>query len=387
MPNDQIIYLDYNATTPLLAEAQEAMRRCERDCFGNASSRHAAGRRAWETVEQARAQVAQWAGAHADDVIFTSGATESNHLAILGRAEALVEQGRKAHSIRAAVSPVEHPCVKAAFNRLRSTGCRVEIIPVDVMGRVIADFFDDQKDFDIVSVMAANHETGVIQPIADIAALLDQERTFFHCDAAQWAGRFDGGLIDRGVSAVSLSAHKIYGPKGIGALLLRPGVEIKAQFMGAQEAGLRGGTVNTSGAVGFGTATEWMTAHQQEDRVKLSELKERLWTALSMAEIPIERTIPPEISLCNTLHLRTPGLRGERVVDGLDRAGVCCSSGPACASGASEPSPVLKAMGWDDEACWEGVRISLGHGLSEPDIDEAARRIVEWFKLNRVSIR
>lgn len=353
------------------------------DCdFGNPSSRHGYGRSAWAAIETARDQIAQWADAYPDRLIFTSGATESNFLSLIGRFDFLIESGREASSIRIAVNPTEHPCVHYAIERLRQRGARIHYLHVDSLGRVDPSIFSADSDWDIVAVMAANHETGAIQPVREITELLDSSKTYFHCDAAQWAARIKGGLNHWKVSAMSLSAHKLYGPKGAGALLLSPDARILPLFDGSQEGGFRGGTVNTTGAVGFGAAVEWISSQLTHGIEHEVDNRERLWEELSKISSLILRSIPAEYSLSNTLHIRIPGHKGERVVDALDRDGIACSSGPACASGASDASPVLKAMGLTEEESWEGIRFSLGINTTEAEIRAAAASLRRYLLQN-----
>lgn len=352
-------------------EAIKAMRPYLSEIFGNASSRHAAGREAWTALEQARDQVAAWVDANPDEVIFTSGATEANFLALQGRFEALLEEGRETQSIRVAASAIEHPCVRACIERLRRRGAETQIVPVTKQGIIDLSFFDRDPNWDIVSVMAVNHETGAIQPIQELSQRLDSTRVFLHCDAAQWASRCEGGFQMWGVGAASVSAHKIGGPKGIGALVIRNNIELTPIFPGSQEVGLRGGTVNVPGAVGFGAAAEALMRNQEDERLRQHTLRERLWRGVENADSGPIRTIPAEKAAVNTLHVRFPGHKGERIVDGLDRRGICCSSGPACASGASEASPVLLAMGYSEKQSWEGVRFSVGTQTTVAEIDAA----------------
>lgn len=374
------IFLDYNSTTPVRPEALEAMEPCWRGVYANASSRHTPGQQAWRVAERARGQVARLVGARPHETVFTSGATEANHLALLGRFEELRRQGRAPDSIAVAVGAIEHPCVHAAGAEIRRRGGRVGLIPVTPEGIADLDFFGEGPPWDIVSLMAANHETGAVQPLREAVFRVRNRNpdVFFHTDAAQWAGRIPARWNDWGVDALSLSSHKMYGPKGIGALLLREHVDIVPLFRGSQEAGLRGGTVFTPGAAGFGAAAEWMLAEQEAEAARLAGLRERLWARLE--PLGAERTVSPDLALPNTLHVRFPGFRGERVVDALDRLGVCCSSGPACASGASDASPVLRAMGFSEEACMEGVRFSLGRETTEECVDEAGARAAAWLR-------
>ena len=378
MTQSRSIYLDYNATAPLLPEAVEAMRPLMEANFGNASSRHSYGRAAWDAVERARDSVAALSGAHPDEVVFTSGATESNFLSLLGRFDFCVENGKSPQSTRIAYSPVEHPCVISAVEMLIKRGAEAVKIPVDSYGRVDPAFFTSNDHFDIVTVMAVNHETGAVQPIQEISNRIDHEKTFFHCDAVQWAGRGAGGFDEWRLSAMSLSSHKLGGPKGVGALILRSGVKITPQIPGSQEAGLRGGTTNSLGIAGFGAAAQVALNRREFQIDELTKKREYLWQGLQTAVPNIQRTLPPDVSVCKTLHVRFAGMKGERVVDALDQLGVACSSGPACASGAANASPVLHAMGLREQESWEGVRFSLGHELSFDDLDEAVNRISAW---------
>ncbi|MEW6234783.1 MAG: cysteine desulfurase family protein [Candidatus Omnitrophota bacterium] len=379
MGEDRRIYLDYNAAAPLSDEAEAAMRPYWHDVFANPASRHQAGQAAWAAIEAAREQIAGLAEGESGETIFTSGATEANFLALLGRFDRLLEEGREASSITVALSSLEHPCVAACGEALKRLGAIVKTIPATREGIVDIRFFDSDDEWDIVSVMAVNHETGAIQPLKNIAEKLRNRRTFFHADAAQWAGRINGGFKQWGVTAISLSAHKMYGPKGIGALLTTAPSLLKPLFPGSQEGGMRGGTVNVPGAVGFGAAAEWMTRNRDGENRRLSRLTDRLWRRLS-EQTNVIRTITPEKALPNTLHVRFVGLKGERVVDALDRLGVCCSSGPACASGSTEASAILISMGWSRDEAMEGVRFSLGRFTTENDIEEASDRIGSWLR-------
>jgi cysteine desulfurase len=288
-----------------------------------------------------------------------------------------VQQGRNPESIHIAISSIEHPCVKACAERLKQRGAHVVSVPVRNEGTVNPAFFDDGVDWDIVSIMAVNHETGAIQPLNEIARRLDSDYTFFHTDAAQWAGRSHGNLQEWGVSALSLSAHKLYGPKGIGVLILQRKHSVTPLFPGAQEAGLRAGTVNVPAAVGFGIAAQLIRQEQVQEYHRLFELREYFWNQMNANDLHPQRTIVPELSMVNTLHVRFEGFRAERIVDSLDQKGICCSAGPACSSGASDPSPVLLAMGCQESHAWEGIRFSLGKFTTRYDIDQTVQALTE----------
>lgn len=379
MPNAPV-FLDYNSTTPVHPQVLEAMQPYWSGCFGNASSRHQAGQKAWRAIEQARKQVAELTQSSPDDVIFTSGATESNFLVLQGRVEYLIESGRNPSSIRIAISAIEHPCVMTCAIRLQSLGAVVDKIPVNLNCLIDPTYFLNHQPYDIVSVMTANHETGTIQPIQEAAAAAKEKNpsVFFHTDAAQWAGRTAADFSDNLISAISLSAHKMYGPKGIGALILRHGNHINPLMKGSQEAGYRAGTVNVAGAVGMGKAAEIMMAEWDKVNQKMVELREDLWMSLSQLNINVIRTVPGNHTLPNTLHVRFANMKCERVTDALDSLGLYCSPGPACASGASEASPVLLAMGLNEKQAWEGVRFSLGMMTTHEEIAEAGRILKQY---------
>ncbi len=374
------VFLDYNSTTPVHPQVIEAMQPYWSSIFGNPSSRHQAGQAAWRALETARTQIADLTQSHPDDVVFTSGATESNFLALQGRFEYLCECGCKPDSIRAAVSAVEHPCVMACTKKLWLLGARVDFIPVDSHGVVDLSFLEQHGPYDIIAIMTANHETGSIQPVAEAARIVNEKKssTFFHTDAAQWAGRIEMNFPENIISSISLSAHKFYGPKGIGALILRGGNEINPLFKGSQEAGFRAGTVNAAGAVGMGKAAELMAKDRDSWNDYVKRLRGRLSNILSNLSLEIVQTVPDSLSLPQTLHVRFVGMKGERVADALDRMGLCCSPGPACASGASEASPVLMAMGLNERQAWEGVRFSLGKMTTEEEIEKAGQILQEY---------
>lgn len=374
------VFLDYNSTTPVHPQVIDAMQPFWRDQFGNASSRHQAGQRAWRALEHARISISTLTQSQPDDVIFTSGATESNFLALQGRLEYLIESGRKPESLRVAISAVEHPCVISCAKRLNELVPKVYLIPVDSQCRIDPAFFDEHDAFDLVSIMTVNHETGVIQPVQEAAkrAKAKNPDVFIHTDAAQWAGRIAADFPNELLSSISLSAHKMYGPKGIGALVLRQGNPISPLMKGSQEAGYRAGSVNVPGVVGFGKAAEIMLNERDYENGRTADLREQLWRSLAALDIDVIRTVEPNNTLPQTLHVRFAGMKGERVTDALDRLGVCCSPGPACASGASEASPVLLAMGLTEQQAWEGVRFSLGMCTTSMDIEDASEIVADF---------
>jgi cysteine desulfurase len=340
-----MIYLDYNATSPLGSDAREAMA----PWWGvpaNPSSVHRAGQRASMAVERAREQVAALVGADPAGVVFTSGATEANHLGIRGAAR----PGKAVWS-----SAIEHPCVRDAVRRC---GAEPRALPVDAEGRIVLP--DRVDEGDLLVVMAANHETGVVQPFAEAAVLAARCGAWLHVDAVQAAGRLPlwSVMVGEGPRSLVLSSHKIAGPPGVGALVLRDGGPFPALWGGGpQERGRRAGTMNVPGIVGFGAACA--AIHPD-----LAPLRDRLEAGLVARGA---RVIGGGRRLPNTSAVVFAGIPGETVVQALDLAGVCVSAGAACASGSVDPSPVLVAMGDPEPAGI--VRFSLGAENTVGEID------------------
>lgn len=347
-----MIYLDHAATSPLLAEVLEVMR----PWLGvpaNPASAHRAGQRAAMAVERAREQIAALVGGDPAGVVLTSGATEANHLFLRGVVR--LDPGRR----RLVVSAIEHPCVHAAA---AETGGPVDVAPVDADGLV--HVHEVPADAAAVSLMAANHETGVIQPVQAALAAARAAGAALHVDATQAAGRIRLDLAE--VDAVVLSSHKLGGPAGVGALLLRDGEPFPALLTGgAQERGRRAGTVNVAGVVGFGEACRLARERLEVHGARLTGLSERLRAGLveNGARIVGRRDQLLPGTTCAVFR----GLGGEGIVQALDLRGICVSAGAACASGSLEPSPVLTAMGDPEPA--GGVRFSLGPGTTEAEIE------------------
>lgn len=361
------VYLDHNATTPLNPAVLEAMLPWLREQYGNASSRHEYGRAARRAIDEARQQVAAAVGAHPTEVVFTSGGSEANNLFVKGAA-ACMKPGV------IAVSGIEHPCVLRPAEQLPRQGWQLRRIAVDGAGRVdAADFAAALSQRPkLVSVMAANNETGVLQ---DVAALADAARStgaWFHTDAVQMLGKrpLDFRTLNAaGVHALTISAHKACGPKGAAALVVDKRVEMQPLVAGGgHERGLRSGTENVAAIVGFGRACELAAACLGELAPRLRGLRERLEAGLAAAGASIfggdaER-------LPNTSYFAFPAIDGETLVGKLDRAGFAVASGAACSSANPEPSHVLQAMGVAPELARGAVRISLGAGNTESDIDQ-----------------
>ena len=375
------VYLDHNATTPVAPEVWEAMQPFLREVFGNPSSTHAFGRRARAAVEQARDQVARLVNGRGARVVFTSGGTEANNLALKG-ATAVLPAGA------IAVSAIEHSSVLAPARALAARGWRLGLIPADAQGRVSPAALAGMlaPDTRLVSVAAANNETGVIQDVAALAAAA--AGAIVHTDAVQAAGKIGLDFAGLGVHMMSLSAHKLQGPKGVGALVVHKGLDLEPQLRGGgQEAGLRSGTENVAGIVGFGAAAERALREQAARTARCAALRERLETQLrAIAGLEIFGAGAPR--LCNTVFFAVAGIDGATLLLKLDQAGFAASSGSACASAQPEPSHVLLAMGIERERAFGAIRVSLGEDNTAEQVDgfvEALRR--EIAVLRRMALR
>jgi cysteine desulfurase len=373
------IYLDHNATTPLLPAVLDAMLPYFTAIPGNPASSHAFGRHARQALEAARERTAQLLDASPDEVIFTSGATEANNLAVFGLAGTA-----PGHLV---ASPLEHPCVTEPLRRLAASGFALDWLPVDAEGRVRADALPGllRPDTRLVSVMLANHETGAVQPVADVAAAV-AGRAAVHCDAAAGAGKLPVRFHELGVTALTLSAHKFHGPKGVGALLLRRHTKLQPQLLGGhQQQGRRPGTEPVALAVGLAAALELAVREMEQRRVHVLELRRRLLERLRAEAAPAVLNGPEDGGVPHTLNLSFPGCRGDLLLMSLDLAGVACSTGSACSSGSLLPSPVLQAMGVAPERLHSALRFSLSALLSAAEVEEAARRVVEVVRRLRAA--
>jgi len=373
------IYVDNNATTPLKAEVKAAMIK-DFDIYGNASSMHASGLLAHVRVEEARASVALLLGASPDDIIFTSGGSESNNtvfetMRLLASAHEkdFFEQrinvtGRNEFIITA----IEHPCVLNSSRYSEKLGYKVHFVPVDEHGKIKMDAFKaalNEKTL-LVSVMMANNEIGTVQDLKEIARLAREAGAFIHSDAVQAVGKIPVNVVDLGLDYLTMSAHKIYGPKGIGALYIKKGAPLFPLIHGGhQEDGLRAGTYNNSGILGFGMAAELAVRDLDEYRRKTLALKTRLRDGFLAAIPNIKINGHPSDVLPNTLNVSFPGAEGEAVLLSMDLAGIEASTGSACASGSLEPSHVLMAIGVGPELAHGSIRFSLGWENTEEDVD------------------
>jgi cysteine desulfurase len=362
------IYLDYNATTPVAPEVLEVMLPWFSEKFWNAASAHGPGSTASAVVDQARQQVAEAIGARSSEIVFTSGATEANNLAIKG-VMGVAPPSRN----RVLVGATEHKAVLDAAGWLRRQGSTVEIVPVGDSGAVELDTLRSMLDDSvaIVSVMVANNETGVISPIADLAAATHDAGAVFHTDATQALGRLPFDVRVLGVDLASFSAHKLYGPKGVGALFINRRTSLEAQVHGGgHERGFRSGTLNVPGIVGFGAAAERASASCSVEALHQAELVERLLSRLAERVASFEVVARRSNRLPNTANIHFAGADAEAVMASTPHIAV--SSGSACTSAIPTPSHVLRAMGMSDEAAYECLRISVGAPTTRDEIDQAA---------------
>ncbi len=376
-PNGKLIYLDNNATTPLDPRVLEAMMPFLTNKFGNAASRsHRYGWDAEEAVEQARGQVADLLGCSAKEIVFTSGATESDNLAVKGTIEMLADKGR--HIV---TCETEHKAIIDPCKYLESKGLAdVTFLRPDKHGRVSVEQVRDalRDDTVLITLMAANNEIGTLHPIAEIGALAKERGIWMHSDATQAVGKVPFDVEQLQIDMASLSGHKIYGPKGVGALYVRrrnPRVRLAPIIHGGgHERGMRSGTLNVPGIVGLGEAARLCKADFDLDRARIAALRDRLEAKIRAELDHVELNGDPSWRLPTTLNLSFAYVEGESLIMGVPNVAV--SSGSACTSASLEPSYVLRALGVGDELAHSSIRFSIGRFTTEQDIDEAAATIV-----------
>ena len=376
------IYLDHNATTPVDPRVIEAMARVLGEEFGNPSSVHHFGQQAKARVDQARTAVAGLAGADPAEIVFTSGGTEADNLAIRGAAEALEPTGRR-HLV---TSGIEHEAVLKTVAALARRGWQATVLAVDASGIVAPGALREalSPSTALVSVMHANNEIGTVQPVAELAALAHEHGALFHTDAVQSAGKIPVDVHALGVDLLSMSAHKFYGPKGVGALWIRRGTRLVPTLTGGRhERNRRAGTENVPGIVGMGVAAELARAAMGAASAALAALRDRL-EARILAEVP-RATLNGAVAsrVPNTSNISFEGVEAESLLIALDLEGVAVSTGSACSSGTLEPSHVLKAMGLSAHRTQSSIRFSLGAGNTEAQIDRVAAllpRVVEKLR-------
>lgn len=400
------VYLDNNATTPVLPEVVDAMRPYFSDRFGNASSIHSHGQQTRAAVEHARESVAALIGARASEIVFTSGGTEADNLAIFGplqtnRLDANKSRSQKTHII---TSTIEHHAVLNACRHLESTGCELTSVPVDARGLV--DPSDVRRalrpNTKLISIMLANNETGVLQPVREIAAIAAEAGVLFHTDAVQAAGKIPLRVADIGCDLLTISSHKLHGPQGVGALFVKKNTPIDAMLHGGRhERSRRAGTENVPGIVGLGRAAELAQASLQrqdadrdiykddDDRPaadrpsadrsnadNIQSLRDRLESRLlQLDSATVNGAAAPRVP--NTTNICFEGIDGEALVIALDLQGLAVSTGAACSSGAIEPSHVLIAMGLSPDRARSSIRFSLGKLTTAEDIDFALSIVPE----------
>ncbi len=379
---DEPIYLDFNATTPVAPEVFAAMTPYLTSHFGNPSSGHVYGRRARDAVEQARAQLAELIAARPDEIVFTSCGTEANNLAIRGVAAA---HGRPGHIV---TSTIEHPATAQPCALLEAAGWAVSRVPVGASGRLDAAALIAclRPDTALVSLMHANNETGVLQPVAGIAEAARRRGVLVHTDAAQSVGKLPVRVDELGIDLLSLAGHKLQAPKGIGALYVRGGTRLDPLIVGGgQERGLRPGTENVAHIVGLGAAAALARGRLAAEDGRLRRLRDRLWDLLAAAVPGLILTGEPDHRLPNTLNIRFPGARGTAILAAAPE--IAASTGSACHEGGERASPVLRAMGVAEDDALGAVRLSLGWTTSEADVERAAAALAAAWRACVVDAR
>ncbi|HEY3374076.1 MAG TPA: cysteine desulfurase family protein [Candidatus Aquicultor sp.] len=370
------IYADYNATTPVDPAVSAEMIPCLTEIFGNPSSNHYYGRLAKEAVDRARRQVADSIGCTPREIIFTSGGTESNNMAIVGSAFA-----NRHHGNHIITDVVEHPAVLQPCKYLERQGFRVTYLPVDSYGMVSVDDVKNAitDDTILITIMHANNEVGTIEPIAEVGELAKELGVNFHTDAAQSLGKIPVNVDDLAVDLLTIAGHKVYAPKGIGALYIREGTEIHPIIRGAsQEFGLRAGTEAVASMVALGKAVQIATESLEMVFSTVRQLRERLYELIIMDAPAVRFNGHPTEHLPNTLNIAFPGVTGPDLLGQTPE--VAASPGSACHAASCEPSPVLKAMGVEEAFAIGSIRLSLGRWSREDEIDEIAELLTARYE-------
>ena len=384
------IYLDHNATTPPSNAVIDRMSAVLREEFGNPSSVHHFGQRAKAILDEARTNVATLLGADPSEIVFTGSGTEGDNIAIRGIAEALEATGRR-HIV---ASSIEHEAVLNTVKALARRGWRTTLLPVDASGIVSADDLRGAlaDDTALVSIMHANNEIGTVQPIAELAALTRERRAVFHTDAVQTAGKIPIDVKALGVDLLTVSAHKFYGPKGVGAMWIRRGVRLQPALTGGkQERGRRSGTENVAGIAGMGIAAREALSKMASEQDRLGGLRDALESQI-LAHVPgTARNGSSEPRVANTTNISFDRVEAESLLIALDLEGIAVSTGSACSSGTLEPSHVLKAMGLPAHRTQNSIRFSLGAANTEQDVERVVAvlpGIVEKLRsLTRTPVR
>jgi cysteine desulfurase len=361
------VYLDYAATTPIHPEVVKEMLPFLTDSFGNPSSVYSFGKEARTAVDEARNKVAVLIGAQADEIVFTGSGSEADNLAIKG--VALANRSRGNHII---TSCIEHHAVLEACKFLEEENFRISYLPVDTLGRVSISQLKEAVTGQtiLISIMHANNEIGTIQPISEIGRLAREDGIYFHTDAVQTLGHLPVNVNDLKVDLLSASAHKFYGPKGVGFLYLRKGTRLTPLIHGGeQEKGRRASTENVAGIVGLGKAVELAGREIEQEAVRLTALRQRLISGLLASLGNVHLNGDPEARLPNNVNIRLAYLDGENLVLNLDREGICISTRSACSSNSQTSSHVLQAIGLQPEEAYGSVRLTLGKWTTEEDIE------------------
>jgi cysteine desulfurase len=373
------IYLDYNATTPLLPEVLDAMLPFLRDSFGNPSSAHPFGRASRDAVESAREQVATLLGCAGEEIVFTSGGTEANNLALRGVAEMTAGPGHLVTSL------IEHPAVAAPCDWLDRQGWRVSRVSVDASGRVRLDdlIAAIDKRCALVSILHANGETGVLQPLLEVGRAARHAGATVHTDASQSVGKVPINVRDLQVDLLSVAGHKLYAPMGVGALYVRRGVQLAPLLRGAgQERGLRPGTENVPSVVGLGVACDLARKDLRTEGVRIARLRDRLWSQLSDRVRGLALNGHPTDRLPNTLSVRFPGVSGNAVLAAAPE--VAASTGSACHAGTDQAPPAIMLMGIARSDALGTVRLTLGRRTTVDEVDRASQALARaWRQISR----
>jgi cysteine desulfurase len=385
MIKEDRIYLDHNATTRIHPDVLAAMTLAMDGGYGNPSSIHWFGQEALRAVDYARELVAELIGADPEEIVFMGSGTEADNLAILGVVDR--HAGRSGHIV---TSAVEHQAVLNPCRYLERRGVRVSYLPVDKYGLLDPDAVAEAicSDTVLVSMMLANNDVGTIQPIAEIASVAKDRQVLFHTDAIQAVGRIPVRIDELGVDLLSFSGHKFYGPKGVGALYVRKGVELTPLVHGGHhERKRRAGTENVPGIAGFGSACRLAQLEMESNAARVSVLRDRLQDGIKANIANVRINGHPIQRLPNTLNVSIDGVDGESLIMNLDLFGIAASTGSACSSESSEPSHVLTAMGLDREAALGSVRFSLGRSNTEEEIDRTVTVLAEIVESLRQPMR
>jgi cysteine desulfurase len=378
-----MIYLDNNATTPIDPEVAEKMCAFLRQHFGNPSSLYPIGRQVKEILIRARESIAKAIGAQRSEIFFTGSGTEADNWAIRGILDAYPDKGE------IITSAIEHPAVLRMANDLEKKGYKVAYVPVDREGILDLDFLRDciTPQTALISIMQANNEIGTIQPVEEVVGLAREKGIPVHTDAVQSFGKIGIDVAKLGVDLLTISAHKIYGPKGVGALYIRKGMDIRPFIHGGhQERGLRAGTENTVGIAGFGEAARILMERGKKDREKIEKLTDRLKKGIEDRIPRIRINGHPDKRVKNTLNIAFPGLEGEAILLALATKGICVSTGSACSSESEDVSHVLLAIGLKPEIARSCLRLSLGRFNTEEDVMGMLEELPEIIgKLRQIS--